>query len=168
MSRKSAYIGGSTVVQLSAGGPERSKRVEEPARVAIPRSGGAKVTLPKKKKNRRNSTNLDKSYSRFKKFRRLTIKVMVRLPYIEDVHPQTARALARIQRRVEEIARVKYLRDVAAEAAVLEKKFNSLMESAEIGKAKIQRAKIAKQERREAKQVAYIEEKRAAYINDGS
>jgi|GEM_PF-6305921 len=90
MSRKGAYIGGSTVVQLgSVGGPERPKHVEESTSAAFPRVGGAKVDVPKTKP----PTKPRMAHPTFKKFRRRANDVMGLLPYVEDRHRPTARAL---------------------------------------------------------------------------
>lgn len=152
MSRKSAYIGGSTVVQLgSVGGPARPMHAEERASVAFPRSGGAKVDVPRSN----SATKPRMAHPAFKKFRRRANDVLAWLPYVEDAHRQTARALARIQRRVEELACVEYLEDVAAEAAGLAKRFHSL--KVKLGSAEIARANFAQREA-----------KRSASISDGS
>lgn len=141
MSRKGAYIGGSTVVQLgSVGGPERPKHVEESTSAAFPRVGGAKVDVPKTKP----PTKPRMAHPTFKKFRRRANDVMGLQPYVEDRHRPTARALARIQRRVEEMAALEYNDDMAAEAADLAKRFYDL--KAKLGDAAIAKAKFAERE----------------------
>lgn len=141
MSRKGAYLGGSTVVQLgSVGGPERPKHVEEPASAAFPRDGGAKVDVPKTKPPIKPRM----AHPTFKKFRRRANDVIGLLQYVEDRHRPTARALARIQRRVEEMAASEYDDDVAAEAADLAKRFYDL--KARLGDAAIAKAKFAERE----------------------
>lgn len=141
MSRKGAYIGGSTVVQLgSVGGPERPRLVEEPASVAFPRSGGALINVPQNKA----PTKPHMAGQSFKKFRRRANDVISWLPYLNVEHQQTARALARIQKRVEEIAGSEYIGDAAAEAARLAKEFHAL--KAKLGAAEVARAKFAERE----------------------
>lgn len=141
MSPKGGYIGGSTVVRLgSVGGPERAKSTEEPASVAFPRSGGVEVVVPENKPPKKPHM----AHPTFKKFRRRVNKVVAWLPYLEVTHRPTARALARIQRRVEELAGSEYVEDVASEAADLAKKFYHL--KARLGKAVIARARFAERE----------------------
>lgn len=141
MSRKGAYIGGSTVVQLgSVGGPERPRLAEEPASVAFPRSGGALIKVPQNKA----PTKPYMAHQTFKKFRRRANDVISWLPYLDVEHQQTARALARIQRRVEEIAGSEYIEEAAAEAAGLAKRFHAL--KARLGAADVARAKFAERE----------------------
>ena len=146
MSRKGAYIGGSTVVQLgSVGGPERLKHVEEQASAAFPRVGGAKVEVPKPKP----PTKPRMAHPTFKKFRRRANDVIGFLPHVEDRHRQTARALARIQRRVEEMAASEYDDDIATEASDLAKRFYDL--KVRLGDAAIAKAKFAEREAKRSK-----------------
>lgn len=141
MSRKGAYIGGSSVVRLgSVGGPERSKQTENPALAAFPRSGGAEIRISKT----RVPTKPRLHHATFKKFRRQANDVSSWLPYVGTAYRQAARALARIQKRVEEIASSEYTEEAASDASELRKRFYSLKSM--LGDAEIARAKFAERE----------------------
>jgi hypothetical protein len=142
MSRKGAFIGGSTVVQLSSlGGPDRSKKPENLVRAAFPRSGGVQIVVRTNKLRQQSLM----AHIGFKKFRRRTKNLLLWLPFIPDEHRQTKMYLARIKRRVEELACLEYDKDIAAEAHSLAKKYYLLLNK--LGRLQISRAKFAQRTR---------------------